>query len=210
MTKVPIFSALVASAALCAGGCASSRPMVNEWRNPAYDAVSFGPILIGALGGDASTRRTIENEFIAQLRELGVVGATGYGNVSASDDGDESKIQDAARSAGVDGVILARLVKVEEKTDYRGSAFPPVSFGIFGSHVGGSVSGLGGAPIAYRYNEYTTNLTLRDVVKNETVWSATTVTNETATISSAIKSAVAAAVKSLTEKNLLRRQPQTK
>jgi len=191
---------------LVVAGCSTTTPIVSEWRNPAYASASFSRIMIGGLGGDASTRRNFEDEFIAQLRAAGADGLASYRYVLEGSDADENRLRDAARKAGADALILTRLVRVEERTQYGGSSFPSTSFGIFGSHVGASWSGLGGAPSAYRFNEYTTETALHDVAKNEVVWTGTTKTSETEGGRTAIKSAVEAVVKSLAEKNLLRRQ----
>jgi len=191
---------------LLVGGCATTTPIVSEWRNPAYASASFTRIMIGALGGDAGTQRNFEDEFITQLRAAGTDGVASYRLISDVDAVDESRIRDAARNAGVDGLILAKLLRVEEKTEYSGPYFPSTWFGIFGSHGGVSMSGLGGTPTAYRYNEYTSEMTLLDFVKNELVWTATTVTRQTVSGENAIKSTVQAVVKALAENNLLRRQ----
>ncbi len=177
---------------LVMAGCSTTTPIVSEWRNPAYASASFSRIMIGGLGGDASTRRNFEDEFVAQLRAAGTDALASYSYIAEGSDADESRLRDAARNAGVDGLILARLVRVEEKTQYGGANFPYTSFGVFGSHVGASWSGLGGAPSVYRFNEYTSETTLLDVPKNEVVWSGTTKTSETESGRTAIKSTVEA------------------
>jgi hypothetical protein len=188
---------------LLLAGCAATTPTVSEWRNPTYASASFTRIMIGAVGGDAATRRNFEDEFITQLRAAGSAGVASYRRVAEVGDVDESIIRDAARKNGVDGLILAKLARVEEKTQYSGPFFPSTWFGIFGSHGGVSMSGLGGSPSASRYLEYTTETTLLDVGKNELVWTATTIARETAGGESAIQGTVQAVVKALAEKNLL-------
>ena len=184
-------------------GCATTAPIVSQWRNPAYASASFSKIMIAALGGTASTRRNFEDQFSAQLRAVGVEGLVSYGYLFEGTDTDENAIKAAAQKAGVDALIVARLVRVEEKTQYGGPYLPYTSFGVFGSNVGASVSGLGGAPTAYHYTEYTAETTLHDAVRNEVVWTATTTTSEPASGGDAIKSTVAAVVKTLVEENLL-------
>ena len=192
---------------LLLAGCSTTTPtVVSEWRNPAYASGSFSRIMVGGLGGDASTRRNFEDEFVAKLGAAGADGLASYRYLPEGSDADENRLREAARKAGVDGLILTRLIRVEEKTQYSGSFAPPISFGVFGSNVGATWSGLGGAPNAYRINEYTAETALHDVVKNEVVWSGTTRTSEGDGGRTAIKSTVEAVVKSLTEKNLLRRQ----
>jgi hypothetical protein len=188
---------------LLLAGCAATTPMVSEWRNPAYASASFPRIMVGALGGDAAARRNFEDQFIAQLRAAGGAGAASYRQIAEAGDVDESRMRDAARKNGADGLILAKLARVEEKTQYSGPFVPSTWFGIFGSHGGVSMSGVGGSPVASRYLEYTTEATLLDVRKNEVVWTATTVARETAGGESAIQSTVQAIVKALAEKNLL-------
>ena len=194
---------------LLVGGCTTTTPIVSVWRNPAYSAASFPRIMTGALGGDASSRRNFEDELIAQLRGAGIDAVASYRLLSEAGVVDESKIKDAARNSGVDALILTRLVGVEEKTEYSESYLPPASWvGIFGSHGGVSVSGLGGVPSATRYLEYSAETALLDIAKNEVVWTATTVAKETVSGPSAVKSTVDAVVKALVENNLLRRPHQ--
>ncbi len=62
-------SSLYCAASLLIGllvaGCSTTTPIVmSEWRNPAYASASFSRIMIGGLGGDVSTRRNFEDEFI--------------------------------------------------------------------------------------------------------------------------------------------------
>jgi hypothetical protein len=192
---------------LVAGCSTTTTPIViSEWRNPTYSSASFSRIMIGGLGGDVSTRRNFEDEFIFQLRAAGADGVASYRYLPEGSDANENRLRDAARKAGVEALILTRLVRVEEMTQYSGSFAPPISFGVFGSNAGATWSGLGGAPSAYRVNEYTAETALHDIAKNEVVWSVTTKTSETDGGRTAIKSTVEAVVKSLAEKNLLRRQ----
>ena len=67
----------------------------------------------------------------------------------------------------------------------------------------GRWSGLGGAPTVYHYNEYVSETTLQDLVKNEIVWTGTIKTTESENVGTASKSYVEAVMKTLQEKNLL-------
>jgi hypothetical protein len=192
--------------ALLVAGCATRSPIVSVWRNPAYSATSFSRIMTGALGGDTSTRRNFEDELIVQLRGSGIDAVASYRLVSEVGAVDESMLKGAARNAAVDALILTRLVRVEDKTEYSDSYLPlGSSFGIFGSHGGVSMSGLGGVPSATHYVEYTAETTLLDVAKNEAVWTATTVAKEKETRGNPVKSTVDAVVKALSQNNFLRR-----
>jgi hypothetical protein len=79
----------------------------------------------------------------------------------------------------------------------------PFSIGIFGPNVGAAWSGPAGSPSVSRYKEYTSEIVLYDVAKNELVWSATVKTTEQENAQAAIKSYVSAVVKALDQQNLL-------
>lgn len=162
--------------------------------------------MVGGLGGATSVRRNFEDEFVNQLRAAGIEALPSYRYMAESEDVDEAKIKQAAQKAGADAVIFARSIQVERKTELGPNYYPAPWFGFYGSHLGLSWNGLYGAPSVYRYNEYTSEATLYDVVKNEVVWSATIRTAEPDDIEAAIKTYVAAVMHALDEKNLLGRR----
>ena len=184
-------------------GCSTTNPIVSEWRNPSYGSATFKRVLIGGLSGEPSIRRNFEDEFVTQLRSAGIAAVPSYGYLSDEDKIDEAKLKQAAEKAGADAAIFARSIAVEQKTQYGSGYYPGPSFGVFGSNVGASWSLPGGAPSVYRYNEYTSETTLYDVAKNETVWTGTVKTQEPEDVKAAIKNYVQAVIKSLQEKNLL-------
>ena len=189
--------------ALGAGGCSTTSPIISEWRNPGYGSASFKRIMVGGLGGETSVRRNFEDEFVAQLRAAGIEALPSYRYLPDEEMIDEAKLKQAAQKAGADAVIFARSVSVEQKTQMGPNYYPMPWFGIYGSHVGASWQGFYGAPSVYRYNEYTSETTLYDLVKNEVVWTGTIKTTEPGDVKGAIKTYVEAVVKSLHEKNLL-------
>lgn len=186
------------------GACSTTTPIVSEWRNPAYTSGSFRRIMVGALGGDTSVRRNFEDEFVAQLRAAGIDALPSYRFTTESEKIDEASLKQAAQKASADALLFARLIQVKQKSQYGPGYFPYTSFGIFGSNVGATWHGLGGAPTVYRYNEYVSETTLHDLGKNEIVWTGTIKTTEPENVRTAIKSYVEAVMKTLQEKNLIR------
>lgn len=203
MSWLPVARVVLASLFIAA--CSITSPIVSEWRNPAYSSGSFNRIMVGALGGDTSVRRNFEDEFVMQLRAAGIDALPSYRFTADNEKVDEAMLKQAALKARADALLFARQIQVEQKSQYGPSYFPYTSFGIFGSNVGASWHGLGGAPTVYRYNEYISETTLQDLDKNETVWTGTIKTTEPENVSSAIKSYVAAVMKTLQEKNLIRK-----
>ena len=188
---------------LALGGCSASQLIVSEWSNPAYTSVSFGRIMIGGASGQTSIRRNFEDEFVAQLRPAGVDGLPSYRYIPEDEKLDEAKLKQAAQKTGADGAILARSINVERKTEFGPSYYPVPFFGFFGSHFGASWYGPFGAPNVYRYDVYTSEVTLYDVTKNAVVWTGTIKTNEPDNVHTAIKSYAEAVIKALNERNLL-------
>ncbi len=186
--------------------CATTNPIVSEWRNPGYNKASFHRVMVGGLGGATSVRRNFEDEFVSQLRAGGIDALPSYRYISDDEEVDETKIKEAAQKAGADATIFTRSIQVERKTQPGASYYPGPWFGFYGPHGGVSWSGLYGVPSVHRYNEYTSEATLYDVAKNELVWTATIRTTEPDDVKTAIKSYVAAVIHTLDEKDLLGRR----
>jgi hypothetical protein len=186
-------------------GCSAANPIVSEWRNPAYSSGNFQRVVVGGLGEDTSVRRNFEDEFVTQLRAVGVDAVPSYRLLPESEKQDEAQLKEAAKKANVDAVLLARLIQVEQKSQYGGGYLPYTSFGIFGDNVGAAWHGIGGSPTVYRYKEYVSEATLHDVSKNDIVWTATIKTTEPENARTAIRSYVEAVMKALQEKNLIRK-----
>ncbi|HMA81016.1 MAG TPA: hypothetical protein VKR81_08995 [Candidatus Binatia bacterium] len=201
---VGIMGTLIMS--LAVGGCATTTPIVSEWRNPAYSSGSFKRIMVGGLGEDTSIRRNFEDEFLIQLRAVGVDALPSYRYLTEDEKIDETKLKQAAQKAGADALIFARSIQVEQKTQYGPSYIPYTSFGLFGPHVGASWYGWGGVPTVYHYNEYISEATLFDIAKNEVVWTGTIKTTEPDDVRAAIKSYVETVMKALDAQNLVRRR----
>jgi hypothetical protein len=190
------------TAVLVVAGCSTTQPMmVNEWSNPGYNAPAFDRIMVGSAGEQDSIRRNLEDEFVVQLRTAGIHALPGYRYVMGDEKIDEVAFKEAAQRAGTDAAIIVRSINVEQKTNVAPAIYP--SFGIFGPNVGATWSGFPGAPGVYRYKVYTSEVTLYDLKKNETVWTGTVRTTEPDNVNAAIKSYVGTVIKALNDKNLL-------
>jgi hypothetical protein len=189
------------SVTLTLSGCSTATPIVSEWRNPAYASGPFKRIMVGGPSGDASVRRNFEDEFVVQLRAEGIDALASYRDIPEDQGIDENKLKHAAQKARADAVLFVRSVQTEQKTKFRPTV--PFSFGVFGSNVGASWSGLPGSASVSRYNEYTSETTLYDVARNELVWTGTIKTTEPENVRMAIKSYVEAVMKALDAQNLL-------
>jgi len=183
-------------------GCSTANFVVSEWRNPAYRAPEFKSVMVGGLSEQTSIRRNFEDEFLAQLRSAGIEAVPSYRHIAEGEKLDDATLKQAARRAGADALIIARPVRVEQRTDF-GPNYPVPSFGIFGSNVGAVWHGPYGGGSVSRYTEYTSEATLYDPVKNQVVWSGTLKTSEPENANRAVKLYVEAVINTLKEKDLL-------
>jgi hypothetical protein len=183
-------------------GCSTATPVISEWRNPAQAAGSFQRLMIAGPSGDVSVRRTFEDEFVAQLAAMGVDAVPSYRYVPDSEAITENSLKQVAQEARADALLSMRPVKVEEKTNYP-TIGPEISFGIFGSNAGAGWSGIPGGSGPYRYNEYTSEIALYDLAKNELAWTGTVKAKEPTNVQTTIKSYVQTVTKSLAAQNLV-------
>ena len=188
---------------LVLAGCSTANFIVSEWRNPAYVAPVFKTVMVGGLSEQTSVQRNFEDEFLTQLKAAGVDVLPSYRYLPDDEKIDDAKLRQVARKAGADALIVARPVKVEQKTEYGPSYYPTPSIGIFGGHVAGVWQVPYGAPSITRYTEYTSEATLYDLAKDEIVWTATLRTSERENLNSAVKLYVESVINALKEKNLL-------
>ena len=186
---------------LALSACSTATPIVSEWRNPAQASGSFKRVMIAGPSGDASVQRSFEDEFVAQLATMGVEAMPSYRYVPESEAISETSLRRVAQEARVDGLLLMRPIKVEEKTNYP-TIGPELSFGIFGSNAGAGWSGIPGSSGPTRYNEYTSEIALHDLAKNELAWTGTVKTKEPGNVQTAIKSYVETVTKALAAQNL--------
>jgi hypothetical protein len=201
MPRSRLFVFLYASLLACA--CSTTpAPTVSDWRNPAYSSDSFKRIMVGSLSGDHSVRRNLEDEFVVQLRAVGVDALPSY-RFTEGEKLDEALLKESAQKARSDGLLSVRLIKTEEKTQYGQTGFPYTTLGVFGDNAAVSWSGLGGATTVTRYNEYVSETTLQDLGKNEIVWTGTIRTTQPNNVQTGIRSYVDAVMKTLRERNLI-------
>ncbi len=182
-------------------GCSTATPIISEWRNPAQASGNFQRVMIAGPSGDVSVRRTFEDEFVAQLVAMGVDAVPSYRYVPDSEAITENSLKQVAQQTRADGLLSMRPVKVEEKTNYP-TIGPEISFGIFGANAGAGWSGVPGGSGPYRYNEYTSEIALYDVAKNELAWTGTVRAREPTNVQATIKSYAHTVTKSLAAQNL--------
>ena len=184
--------------------CSSTtQNLVSQWTNPNYQAPNFRRVMVAGAGTQTSIRRNFEDEFSNQLRTAGVEAVPSYRYILDFDNPDLPRLKKTAQEAGADAAILARAVNVEQKTEFAPSVYPTPSFGFFGPHFGASWYAPYGYPTVYRYDVYTSEVTLYDLRKDEVVWTGTVRSTEADDVHAGIRSYVQNVMKALEDRNLI-------
>jgi hypothetical protein len=103
---------LVSLVLMLLGSCASTS-MVSSKKNPAYSGPPLKRLMVIGVSADARVRRAFEDEFVVKLKAAGVEAQPSYPVLPEINPVDPAQLRKAVQAAGVDGVLAARLVKVE-------------------------------------------------------------------------------------------------
>jgi hypothetical protein len=115
--RKPWALAAICVAALAASACAGTK-WVTTWTEPA--AAGLAPlkkILVIGMSADVANRRIFEDSLVASLKG-GKVEATPSYSVLPEGKISEDELRAKVKEGGYDGVILTRLISMDEKTEY--------------------------------------------------------------------------------------------
>ena len=192
----------VMSVALGLLSCSSTQ-MVNQWSNPAYTSPSFKKVMVIAVTKQNAIRRTFEDEFAAQLKTRGINAVPSYLYISQDDPVREAVLKQAIKEAGADGVLITRLVRVQQKTEIAPGYYPPDPAMAVHPLYTTAWNDYYEPPIVYHSEIYTCETTLYDTVKNRVVWKGTAQTETTGNISQEIKNYAEVIINAMEEKKLI-------
>jgi hypothetical protein len=187
------FAALLALAALA---CAATR-VTSTWRDPAVGPVQFRKVVGIALSQDTTLRRIAEDEFV---RAVGPeIGVAGYSVVEDDALRDREAVKQRVEAAGADGVVVFRLVGVEEQERW----VPPTTYGSAWGYWGIA------APMVYEPGYLTTDRIVQveanayEVAGARLLWSARSETFNPSNANQLVEEVVTAMVAELRKEKLL-------
>ena len=151
----------------------------------------------------AGIRRTFEDEFVAQLKAAGVNAVPSYLYISQDDRVGEAVLKQAIKEAGADGVLITRLVRVQQKTEIAPGYYAPDPAMAVHPLYTTAWNDYYEPPIIYHSEIYTCETTLYDTVKNRVVWKGTAQTETTGNINQEIKGYAGVMISALKDKNLI-------
>jgi hypothetical protein len=183
------------------GGCASTK-LVNEWQ---AEDKSFGPyrnLLVVGIDQEAGSRRTFEDVFSSKLRAAGIQAAPAYSLLPSTGAADEQALLNSVREAKADAVLMTRVVRMDNKTEYIPPQVRPMP--------GPGFYGYYNAGWAYyepaRVSNYTiavVETNLWDARTRELVWSGTTETFQPGELRKEVEGYSDLMIEALRKRNLL-------
>jgi hypothetical protein len=160
---------------LALAGCASTS-LTNQWRSPSYSGPPIKKVLVVGVTKQPGPRRVFEDEFSAALKAAGVNAVPSYTLIREDGQADETALEQAVKQAGADGVLVTRLVRVEQKTQISPGYYRPApAVGFYGWYSSAWV-GYYEPPTVYQYEVVTAETSLYGLQADELIWSGTTET----------------------------------
>jgi len=104
----------IALALVLLASCASTD-LTSSQRNPAYTGPALTRIMVIGVTANLNGRQEFENEFVAKLKAAGVSAVPSYPLIPDSASAGAAGLRKAAESAGVDGILAARLVSLQQQ-----------------------------------------------------------------------------------------------
>jgi hypothetical protein len=108
---------LLAALTLC--GCATSTTIRSTWTDPTFSSAPFGRVAVVALFDSTAESRTFEQSAARALEDRGVGAVPAYMIVNDERMYDEAELREQLAAADVDGILIYRLIAVDERRVYR-------------------------------------------------------------------------------------------
>ncbi len=97
--------------------CANTKP-IGEWRSDSFEG-KLNNVLVIAVTSRSTRRRVWEDAFVAALKAQGVYGVPSYTLLESSLELTRDIVERAIAGQGLDGVLVTRLVGVEQEETFR-------------------------------------------------------------------------------------------
>jgi hypothetical protein len=204
LSKLLIF--LIAAAALTA--CNKTNTSIPlSWRNPAFEHTAFKKLLVIGVGENDGARRLFEDTFAKALAQQGTSAQASWGLLPQSTQLSEEQIRGAVEGGSFDGVLVSRLLSVDQNEEY----VPPSTHTVPTTHYGYGYYGYYGASYTtvHEPGYFKTNTTFRletnlySVATADLVWSGQSETLNPESLTDVIDSMTAAVAKKLKEEKLI-------
>jgi hypothetical protein len=104
--------------------CATKTELSGIWKSESPTTHPMNQILVIGIAANDANRRIFEDSFGEALGEQGVTAAPSYRMLPDTERLSKDSIQQAIRGRGIQGVLVTRLVQVDEREKY----VPPTTY----------------------------------------------------------------------------------
>jgi hypothetical protein len=122
-------------------GCVTPTTIQSSWVDPTFDRSPFHRVAVVALFDTDSDSQSFEQQAARALDDRGVDAIEGYSIVGDEHMLDQAELRAKLTGANVEGILIYRLIAVDERQDYR----PPTPY----LHMPGGV--IRGDPFYWYY-----------------------------------------------------------
>jgi hypothetical protein len=195
-------------ALLVLAACASTTTFTSTWKAP--DAQPLDPkghkVAAVFVSTDESSRRVAEDVLVRKLNERGAQGIASYTLIPTAAVGDFESVKQQLAEAGVDGVVMMRVVDQKQRVTVRNDApffgYPPYYWRFSGYW------GYGwGAPYSPTEVMTTTVLSIESLVyslnRDTLIWAGTSRTSDPGNVEKLVNQVADAAAKQMQKQGLL-------
>jgi hypothetical protein len=116
--KRELFWCLVALVLLAGIACATKTTLSNVWRSDSYPSGTMQRVLVIGIAENESGRRSFEDGFAAALALHNVDAVVSYELLPGNERLSKESIQQAISGRGFQGVLVTRLLGIDEQTTY--------------------------------------------------------------------------------------------
>jgi hypothetical protein len=182
---LPLFRILLVLLATGVLNACATATIKESWRNPSAPATVYQKVLVVAITQDENVRTMFENILVATLQDHGVMAVQSHTLLPSLDKANREMLQEAARKAGADGVIISRPLSKSEGTNYQYSTGEVQFRAIEMAETDGnttsylSMSAVGIAARETDFEKATIQSTFFDADKASVVWTARSKVQET-------------------------------
>lgn len=164
---------------LLLAGCASTS-LQSAWFDSTFNGPAFKRILVVGIAGNLTDRRVFDEAFAQALDGAGVQGIPGFRYVDDAASASADIFNDGVAKSGADGVLVVRLLGVDNRTSVSTTMVPAMWAGPFGGPFGNPMGPWGptwyAVPDVRQYQVANVEATLFDVKTRRPIWSAITQT----------------------------------
>ncbi|GAA5181960.1 hypothetical protein GCM10025771_30110 [Niveibacterium umoris] len=197
--------ALLASSILA--GCASTR-LTSAWRDSDYQGPPMKKLVVIGVSEEIAARRVFEDDFAKALGDAGVAAIPGYRLLPDKPQRSVEEMRDAVAKSGADGILVARALRTERRTQYSPgtmTVMPAYGYRSFWGYYGAAT--VVSEPRIYQYDIVTIETNLWPATEGKVLWSGLSETTDPESIKKSTAELAKIVIGALREQRLIAAPP---